>query len=375
MAEEKSSSLGIKLPGDFSSKNTETTNPVSGSGDVGVKKSSGVEPVEGPVGVDIGTSRIVEYHKDGMKFAKQTQLNAFYSVPYTKLTQGSLEKNNVPFVREDDKLLVIGNSASDFANVANDVVGRPMATGILNPDESRGPLIMDTIIKSLVKRPQSLGERLCFSVPAPERGAALNTVFHEGMVASSFVNMGFMAKGVTEGLLVAISELQEDNYTGIGISCGAGLCNVCFSYFAVPIISFSISKAGDYIDSSTAAAVQENTNRIRVIKEGSLNLVNAPKDRVEKALHIYHEEVIRALIQNLKEAMQEFEDMPKIDKAIPIVLSGGTASPEGFRDKFNDLLEESEFPVPISEVRMSEDPFNTIAKGAYLAACGLEEEE
>jgi len=31
-----------------------------------------------------------------------------------------------------------------------------------------------------------------------------------------------------------------------------GLCNVCLAYLSVPVMSFSIPKAGDYIDNSTA---------------------------------------------------------------------------------------------------------------------------
>ena len=31
-----------------------------------------------------------------------------------------------------------------------------------------------------------------------------------------------------------------------------GLCNVCLAYLSVPVMSFSIPKAGDYIDSSAS---------------------------------------------------------------------------------------------------------------------------
>ncbi len=43
--------------------------------------------------------------------------------------------------------------------------------------------------------------------------------------------------------------MEGSNYTGIGISCGGGLCNVCLAYLSVPVVSFSVPKAGDFIDS------------------------------------------------------------------------------------------------------------------------------
>ena len=60
--------------------------------------------------------------------------------------------------------------------------------------------------------------------------------------------LGYEATSINEGLAVVYGELEDSNYTGIGISCGGGLCNVCLAYLSVPVLSFSIPKAGDYID-------------------------------------------------------------------------------------------------------------------------------
>jgi hypothetical protein len=49
-------------------------------------------------------------------------------------------------------------------------------------------------------------------------------------------------------------------------------------------------------------------------------------------------------------------------------LSGGTAMPKGFRDRFEKVLSESEFPIQLSEIRLAEDPLTTTARGALIAA-------
>ena len=51
-----------------------------------------------------------------------------------------------------------------------------------------------------------------------------------------------------------------------------------------------------------------------------------------------------------------------------IVLSGGTALPAGFRDRFEKILWEQDFPIQISEIRMSSDPLHSTAKGALVYA-------
>jgi hypothetical protein len=38
------------------------------------------------------------------------------------------------------------------------------------------------------------------------------------------------------------------------------------------------------------------------------------------------------------------------------VLSGGSAVPKGFRDHFEKILQEGEFAVPLSEIRLGRIP-------------------
>jgi hypothetical protein len=61
--------------------------------------------------------------------------------------------------------------------------------------------------------------------------------------------------------------MAASNYTGIGISCGSGLCNVCLAVLSVPVINFAVPKAGDFIDVQAAAVTGELATRMRVQKE------------------------------------------------------------------------------------------------------------
>ena len=42
--------------------------------------------------------------------------------------------------------------------------------------------------------------------------------------------------------------------------------------------------------------------------------------------------------------------------------------PKGFMDRFAAALRSRDFPVRISEVRLSNDPLNSTARGALMAA-------
>jgi hypothetical protein len=108
--------------------------------------------------------------------------------------------------------------------------------------------------------------------------------------------------------------------------------------------------------------------RIRIVKEESFHFNGHFADKVQQVLSVYYDDMIHAVVGGLKEAFANARTMPKIGRPIPLVLSGGSALPHGFRDRFEELLRKSEFPLPLSEVRLAENPVLSTAKGALVAA-------
>lgn len=333
---------------------------------VATGSSAGADNEVNAVGLDIGTSRIVMAGgPNGHKAV--TQLNAFVGVPYSKMTEAILQQNKMVYHKNGKELFVFGNDSERFASFFNAVPRRPMQYGVLNPQEPMGQQIIQAIIESMLPKARK-NELLSFSVPGKGDGADTNLVYHEAILRNLAQSLGYEAKAVNEGLAVVFAELQNENFTGIGISCGGGMCNVCVAFLSVPMLTFSIPMGGDYIDSSVASVVDEPVTRVRLIKEESLDLSRQPKDKITSALHIYYEEVINSLVSKLREEFENSRQLPKLDRAIPIVLSGGTAKPKGFLQKFESVVKSSEFPIQISDIRMASDPLTATARGCYIAA-------
>ena len=322
------------------------------------------------LGLDIGTSRLVLAGGQLTKVKTKTELNAFITVPYSKFTENILKQNDITYyLNGGTAFQVFGNEAGRFANVFNIEVRRPMMAGTLNPTEEQSMSVMQAIIKQLLPK-RGKGESMRFSVPGPGRDgtAAADLVYHEAMLKNMLDEMGFNSKGVNEGMAVIFAELEKENFSGIGISCGGGMCNIALAFMSIPVMSYSIAKAGDYIDRSAASVTGEVATRIRMIKEESLDLSTAPETKHESALQIYYDDVILSLVESLRSALSETRNMPGMEKPVPIVLSGGTASPKGFLEKFQQAIEREKFPLAISEIRMAKDPLTTTARGCLIAA-------
>ena len=318
-----------------------------------------------PIGLDIGTSRIV-CSQGPSEF--KTQLNAFIGVSYSKFAEQMLQRNKIEFYRHNGELFVIGDGSEKFANMFNQEIRRPMSFGLLNPREEDGFEVIQAILRALLKKCKPNASKICFSIPSAPAGTDSSLVYHENMVKRFLTELGFQAKSVNEGMAVVLAELANENFTGIGISFGGGMCNACMAYLSVPIFTFSVPKAGDWIDASVGHVTGESATRVRVIKESSLDLSVPPTNKIEEALHIYYEEMLLEQINSLTRYLTATKNMPRLDKPVPIVLSGGTSRPKGFREKFETALRSSSFPLAISEVRRAADPLNATAKGALMAA-------
>ena len=319
------------------------------------------------IGFDIGTSRIVTARQADANIQYNVQLNGFVGIPYSKMTARMLEKEAVPHAVTGDEILVHGNESERFADLLDKDIRRTMTRGILNPDEPDSIRFIREIATSMVGA-GSPNQLLCFSVPAAPLGTEESLTYHEATLRQVFSDLGYSVKSINEGLAVVYAEMESTNYTGIGISCGGGLCNVCLSYLSVPVFSFSIPKAGDFIDNSAASVTGERANRIRIYKEKSFHINGHYEDKMKQAIGVYYDDMIQSLVAGMRNAFQQSRKLPNLSKAIPLVLSGGTAMPAGFRERFEKTLRESSFPIELSEIRMAAEPLTATAKGALVAA-------
>lgn len=321
-----------------------------------------------PLGLDVGTSRIVVARNAERKYQYEAELNAFVTLPHTKLAESLLQRENVFHEVQGSEIVVAGNDAQKFAEVFHVETRRPMRNGVLNPHEPHSLTVVRRIISKLVGKPAMEGQKVYFSVPAPGPEGDGGIAYHEASIRQILKELGYEPTPIAEGLAVVFGELGGCNYTGIGISCGSGLCNVCLAVLSVPVINFSVSKAGDYIDAKAAEVTGELATRLRVQKEQVFHLNGMNGDRIQNALTVYYEEMITNLVESLRAHISATQRLPKLDQAVPLVLSGGTAMPKGFLDLFGKALHSSDFPVRLSEVRMSADALNSTARGALMAA-------
>ncbi|WP_349254376.1 hypothetical protein [Haloplanus sp.] len=325
-------------------------------------------------GLDVGTMNLISAQQEGAETVFVQQRNSFVEIEYSDMAEQMLSRSDVLHIRKDDKVYVVGDDALNFANIFNEETRRPMQHGILSSEESSAIPMIKLITEQVVGQPDHPGERLYFSSPADPIDSKLSTLYHEKTLESMLGDMGYETEPINEGMAVIYSELANHNFTGLGVSFGAGMTNVCLSYYAVPVMKFSIARGGDWIDEQAAQATGTPVDKITSIKEDDFELdFRTDVGGVEGALAIYYENLLDYVIENIAREVDE-EDVEE-DLDVPVVVTGGTSSPRGFEKLFEDHLQEASIPFSISEVQSVSEPLYSVARGALVAARSDEEQE
>jgi len=319
-------------------------------------------------GLDIGTCNLVSAAQDKNGDIHYRSLrNAFIDVEINDFTKKMLTKLGVQYILHQKRMYVVGNPAFELANIFNRETRRPMAAGLLSPHEADALPIIRLLVSQTLGEPARENEPCFFSVPGDPIDVQMNVMYHRDIFNGLLTKLGFKPTPIAEGHAVVFAELADDDFTGIGISCGAGMFNICVSYKTVPALAFSTSRGGDWIDNNAAMVLGMKAPRVTAIKEKGIDLVQ-PRNREEEAIVIYYRNLINYTLLNIKKRFESAENMPTFANPVDIVCSGGTALAQGFVDLFAQEFKNVEFPLEVKNIRLASDPLNAVAQGSLIAA-------
>ncbi|MBI4243107.1 MAG: hypothetical protein HY606_03365 [Planctomycetes bacterium] len=326
-------------------------------------------------GLDVGTVNLVAaVRADGNKTEFRKQRNAFVETPVDNITKNLLTKLEVQYIVQNDILFILGDKAFELANVLNKEIRRPMRSGMISPREIEAIPIMKLLIENIIGKPSKPNELCYYTIPAEPIDAELNVIYHQEVFNKLVSSLGYTPSCIVEGRALALAELADDNFTGIAISCGGGMFNVCVCFEAVPCISFSIARGGDWIDENAAKVLGIRTSRVTMIKEQGIDL-SSSKSREEEAISIYYRALVNYTLSLIKEKLELSQDLPQFPSAVTLALGGGTILAKGFTELIKQELDRTRFPLRIKDVKLSKEPLNAIAQGALTAALLEEENE
>ncbi len=327
-------------------------------------------------GLDIGTMNIVSARRrgsDGQTEIKKIR-DAFLDLdPDAKR---SLRMSRVNYVEKDGILIVLGDSALTMANLFKRVARRPLSRGVISAGEIDAQVFLSLLTHHVLNDPTEPGEHCFYSVPsAPLDDPNQDVLYHTEVFRKILTEHGYTAHPANEAMAIIFSQCAKENFSGLAVSFGAGMCNVALAYQAAQGMEFSLARGGDWVDVQSARAVGRTAAQMCALKEQGVDLTK-PKGREQEAIVLYVRALIDYCLQNVAAQFKRVQNDVGLPTAVPFVVSGGTSLAEGFMDVFQQqfqAIKKKGFPIEISEVRAASNPMTAVAEGLLVLA--IEEHE
>ena len=323
------------------------------------------------IGVDCGTMNIVLAEQKGKSAEISTIRNMYLPLDKSQVTMAEL--SNIDYVETDDSVYIIGNDAFNFSNIFGKAVKRPMSKGLISPSEVDSLDILELILAKLTGK--TTDGRCIYSIPAPSVDSHNNVTYHEGVFHRIFTDLGYHAQSFNEAMAIIYSHCQDDMFTGLAFSFGAGMVNVCLAYKSIPVVTFSVARSGDWVDENVAMSLGTVPNRITAIKEKNTDLQNfmtgnKKERRIREAIVYYYREMIRYSLDQIKDRLSQATDNLDLPESLSIIVSGGTSMATGFLPLFKEVLSEyqDDFGFDVKDVRHADDPLTAVAEGLLVKA-------
>jgi hypothetical protein len=327
-------------------------------------------------GLDVGTSFIVLSSENKGNIEYKDFRDAFYIIkPTTPVATKMIEKGlgGKTFIKDaDGSFIILGKDAIEKAIERNDIAKRPMYRGVVSAKEKDAKRVLAFILKEVVGTASEPGEKLVFCVPAQpvdQEDDDFDVGYHEDVVKSVLAECGYDARAINEAEALCYAELADDDYTGIAVSCGAGMTNVCVMLNGEPTVVFSTTKSGDWIDRMSAIATGETDSVVQAEKEGGDFKIGDQNDNlVLAAVSSYYERLIDYTTKQLANALSNHKSLPKFKNPLKIVVAGGTSQAKGYIELFTTKLQDNGFPLAVKDVVHATDPLHAVSKGCLIAS-------
>ena len=293
----------------------------------------------------------------------------------TKHVIKMMQVAEVPIVERGDVAFAMGETAIDIAyTLSGTEIKRPMSDGCVNPKEKDAFQIMKLMMHNLLDDVQRPNELLYFSVPANAINEQTDADYHGKILKAIFDayespdnKYKVEARPINEGLALVYAELAKKAFTGMGVSCGAGMINVCMAIFGAPVFEFAIVNSGDWIDKMAARATGESIAFINKEKM-KVDLAAEPKNLIERAIQTQYRIMIEKTVAGIKKGITDAGTKARTEKPIDIIVAGGTSSPNGFDTLFAEIVKTAGLPIQVGNVIRPADPLYSVARGCLIAA-------
>ncbi len=305
------------------------------------------------IGLDLGTTLFRSIRSTGTELVGR-QCGAVYIVlADTASHRRLLEQSGVRFATCGNDLVLFGQPAIEWADILNLPVISLLPDGRVPQSDPVARQILALMVDAVLPPAEQIGDVCCLTVPGGHDISRHNLPYDVRFFQQLVALRGYEPKLMTAGLAVVLAELSAASFSGIGISFGAGSCQVGVVHCGRELANFYFDEY--LVDQSLE---RSDTNPASEGAESNPNRT-AARDHL----------LVRALTETLTATRDELErrDVSRwMSQPTHIVCTGRPTAEAGFLDLLIQVWTSLEWPMKVGSLQIADDAVYSIARGCLI---------
>ncbi len=308
------------------------------------------------IGLDLGTTQFRSLRLLDNEIVGRRCRAVYVALSNTAGHRRLLEQSGAKFASCGDDLVLFSDLALEWADILNLPVMALLPGGRVPQSDPVARQILTLMIDAVLPIAERPGDVCCLTVPGGhdihQNELPYDVRFFQQLVALR----GYQPKLISPGQAVVLAELSTASFSGIGISFGAGTCQIGVIHCGRELASCSFHDC----------LIDHSTDRI----EQTTSPTGHDPIPVDRTLRAARDQVlVRALTETLTAARDELEQQEVnrwLAQPTHIVCTGRPTTEPGFSHLFAQVWNSLEWPMKVGQLRVTTDAIYSIARGCLI---------
>jgi len=310
------------------------------------------------IGLDLGTTQFRSLRVAGNELIGRQCRAVYVVLSDTVSHRRLLEQSGAKFASCGDDLVLFGDLALEWADILNLAVVPLLPGGRVPQSDPVARQILTLMVDAVLPPAERLGDVCCLTVPGGhdinvnQAELPYDVRFFQQLVALR----GYQPKLISSGQAVVLAELASASFSGIGISFGAGNCQIGIIHCGRELASCSFKEAPVDHSADRMEPTSFNTAREPIPAD---RMLRAARDQV----------LVRGLTETLTAARDELDKQGVIRwlaQPTHVVCTGRPTMESGFSQLFAQVWSSLEWPMKVGQLRVTADAIYSIARGCLI---------
>lgn len=291
-----------------------------------------------------------------------------------------LNTAHIPHLVAETCLVIPGDAAVEAQGLCEAMPVDLLPGGDLPADDPVARQVVAALVDGLLPRSQNRGAVCCFAQPGYDDGQVADDTFG-GQRLDFFTQVirlrGYAPLALNPATALVLAELESSGFTGIGLALGASGSDLAVVHRGNPIACARLARGGRWLDEQIARRhkiIRRDSDGVEIFhldearqQKESVSLGDSTNIASQAVADLYRG-VVGELVDVLAEMLASYPQIALLPHPLPIVVSGGPATIDGFSDVLQTALDRCDSPVELGAPRRIAEPEYTIARGCLIRA-------